>query len=46
MRPLAGKWARQLADGLKGQFDEESIWQTTRSEYLFMREVERGRIQP
>jgi hypothetical protein len=35
--PKYKKWARQLVDGLKNQFDEETIWQAVRNDYLFLR---------
>ncbi len=35
--PKYKKWARQLADGLKAQFDEETIWRRTRDDYLFLK---------
>jgi len=34
------RWADQLVDGLKEQFDEQRIWSQTKDDYLFMRQVQ------
>jgi hypothetical protein len=34
------RWADQLVDGLRGQFDEERIWAQTKSDYLFRKQVD------
>jgi hypothetical protein len=35
--PKYRAWARQLADGLRDQFDEQLIWQRTRDDFLLRR---------
>ncbi len=38
--PKYKRWARQLADELKVQFDEQVIWQKTKEDYLFWKQTE------
>ena len=38
--PLYKSWAVGIADGLKDQFDEETIWTRTQSDYLFYKQVQ------
>ncbi len=34
------KWANQIVDGLKDQFDEELVWSRTKEDYLFLKQTE------
>jgi hypothetical protein len=34
------RWADQLADGLKNQFDEQRLWSEAKDDYLFLQQVE------
>jgi hypothetical protein len=38
--PLYKSWAVGIAEGLKDQFDEETIWIRTKSDYLFYKQVQ------
>jgi hypothetical protein len=38
--PLYRKWAVGIAEGLRDQFDEQTIWARTKSDYLFQKQVE------
>jgi len=37
--PKYKRWARQLLDGMKAQFDEQTIWEKTWNDYLFFKET-------
>ena len=44
--PKYKKWARQLVDGMKAQFDEELIWRGVREDYLFQKAIEHPKPEP